>query len=110
MARKERLFRRMPAQPMSEVMMPSVAARVEIMSSGRFPVRTTSACFHMLNHVRRAKMSAVRVYTDSYKTSRKLGADLGNLMSRITYEAVRSEQCPLEPVPSQFPRGTIRVK
>jgi hypothetical protein len=41
-ARKEWLLRRMPAQPIREVMMQKAAARMEAMGSASFPTRTTS--------------------------------------------------------------------
>jgi hypothetical protein len=59
MARKERLLRRMPAHPIREVTIPTAAARVERMSSGLLPTRTTSACVQTLNQVRRQKIIEV---------------------------------------------------
>jgi len=50
-ARKLRLLRRIPAQPIREVRIPSQDAIVEMISSGVFATRMTSACFQMSNHI-----------------------------------------------------------
>jgi hypothetical protein len=60
-ARKERLLRRMPGQPMRAVRRPRAAAMVETISSERLPTRITSACVQTLNQVRRQKMSPTSV-------------------------------------------------
>lgn len=57
-ARKERLLRMMPAQPMRQVRMPKEEAMVEKMSSGRLPTRIMSACGHMFDHVTMQNMKA----------------------------------------------------
>jgi hypothetical protein len=60
-ARNARLLRKMPAQPMSETRTPREAARVEMMSSGRFATRRISAWSQTLSQVRRQKMRAMSV-------------------------------------------------
>lgn len=55
-ARKLRLLRRIPAQPMREVRRPTQAAIVDRISSALFPVRITSACSQMSNHVSKQTM------------------------------------------------------
>jgi hypothetical protein len=70
MARKERLLRRMPAQPIIEVKRPIETARVEMMSSERLPTLMISALSQMLNQVRRQTMMPTRVYAVSYDTKK----------------------------------------
>ena len=53
---------RMPDQPMREVTMPADAARVDMMSSGRFPTRTTSACDQTFSQIRRVAIKPVNAY------------------------------------------------
>jgi hypothetical protein len=59
-ARKERLLRRMPAQPTIDVMIPKLEAMVERISSVRLPTRTTSACAQTSNHVQSRNMMPAR--------------------------------------------------
>lgn len=59
-ARKPRLLRRIPAQPMTLVNRPRAAAMVERMSSERLPTRTMSAWSQTSNQVRRQKMRVTR--------------------------------------------------
>jgi hypothetical protein len=68
MARKERLLRRMPAQPIMEVKRPIETARVERTSSERLPTRMISALSQMLNQVSRQMMMPTTVYAVSYDT------------------------------------------
>lgn len=83
MARKGRLFRRMPAQPNKEVMTAATAANVDSkyrtlvmfdgiegetgirISSGRFATRRTSAFSHTLNQANRQKTSPSNEYPES---------------------------------------------
>ena len=65
-ARKPRLFRRIPAQPITEVRIPTHAAIVERTSSGLFATRMISACFQTSNHVRRQTTRATMEYIICY--------------------------------------------
>lgn len=59
-ARKARLLRRMPDQPMREVNTPTEAAVVEMMSSSRLPTRIMSACVQTSNQMSRQAIRPAR--------------------------------------------------
>jgi hypothetical protein len=96
MARKERLFSRIPAYPMREVNMPMTAAIVEMTSSGWFPTLIMSAWGQTLNQVRRQKTRAVKEYTicwgNKYVSENHNGRD-------CTYQRIHNKQNPLEHIP-----------
>jgi hypothetical protein len=71
MARKERLFSKIPAHPTRQVNIPIAAAMVEVMSSVLFATRMMSALAQTLNQVRRHAISPTKEYIVSYRFVRK---------------------------------------